>query len=357
MKTLDKQLLTHTRMSTLKQCFRKHYYRFEVGITKSSEAKALRMGSAIHLGLEYWGKGRSVDDAVVAIRNSYADTPEWALDHLDEWFTECETIVALICGYYWYYANDDLVILDTESVFQIPLENPDGGKSLLFDLGGKRDAKARLVDGRIALMEHKSCSEDIAPGSDYWLRLRIDQQISLYYMAGQQDETDKPETVLYSVIRKPSIQRLLATPEEKRKFKKDGTLYANQREEDQTPTEFGERLLADIGERPDFYYQRKEIPRLDADIETFRHELWQTQKTIRQCQLNSHWFRNVSFNTCPYCEFKDLCYNDMYPIGDETPTGFIRLGDVHPELQLQEISDATEPTAASSDTNPDTKTV
>jgi hypothetical protein len=320
-------------MSCFKHCFRKHYYRYELGITKINEARALRMGSAIHDGLEYFCRRKPVEDAITVIRDTYSATPDWAMEHLDEWFTECAAIVALVTGYYWLYSNDDLEILDTEKSFRLPLINPDGRASQLFDHGGKRDARARLPDGRIAIVEHKTCGEDIAPGSDYWTRLRIDQQISGYWVAAEaMGET--PDTVLYDVIRKPTIKRLLATPPDKLKRTKNGKLYANQREVDMTPDEFGLRLLSDIYERPDFYYQRQEIPRLVADIESFRHELWQTQKMIRHCQLNEYWFKNVSAWTCPFCEFKDLCYQSVYPIGDATPAGFVRLENVHPELDF-----------------------
>lgn len=329
----SRQLLTYSRIESFNKCRHQDYYAYEAGIRKTHEAKALRMGSGAHLGLNLRARGKGQDNAVKVIRESYAEVPEWALEFLDDWLTECEIVVALICGYYWVYQNDDIEILDTEKSFRMRLRNPDGNRpSTIFDLAGKRDLRIRLADRRIALMEYKTTGEDISPTADYWSRLRIDQQISLYCLA------ERPDTIIYDVIRKPSISRLLATPEGKRKYRQDGKLYAQQRFKDESPEEFGIRLLADITKRPEFYYARREIPRLDSDIKDFECELWQIQQAIRHCQLNGHWFRHVSQYTCPYCQFKDLCYAGVYPIDDKTPMGFIRLDNVHPELDFEENS-------------------
>jgi hypothetical protein len=55
----------------------------------------------------------------------------------------------------------------------------------------------------------------------------------------------------------------------------------------ETPDEFFERLRADIASRPTFYYAREEIPRLSADLEDCREELWQQQQDIREAQKSA----------------------------------------------------------------------
>jgi len=320
-------------MSEARKCLRAHYYRFEVGITKEIDARALRMGTAIHLGLELRGQGRARDEALEAIRQHYQALPDWALDHLDEWTTECETVVALIAGYYWRYESDDIEIIENEQRFRLPIRNPEtGAVTPCFDFAGKYDKYVRMATGAFAILEHKTCGESIEPDAEYWRRLRIDTQISGYLLGAR--ETGRPaETVLYDVIRKPSIRRMLATPTEKRRYTKAGDLYSKQRDCDETPHEFGWRLLDDISNRPDFYYARREIPRLESDLDDFRAELWQQQRHLRECQKSAHWFRNVTFYTCPYCQFKEICYENQYPLHDETPDGFVKLGNVHPELE------------------------
>ena len=49
---MSKQLLTHSRMESFKRCRRRHYFEYEVGLRKQTDAKALRMGSAGHEGLD-----------------------------------------------------------------------------------------------------------------------------------------------------------------------------------------------------------------------------------------------------------------------------------------------------------------
>src|SRR5690606_32440122 len=132
-------------------------------------------------------------------------------------------------------------------------------------LAGKIDKIVRLPDGRTAIMEHKTTSDSIASDSDYWARLRLDSQISLYVLAARELGYDV-QTVLYDVVRKPRHERYRATPPELRKYKKDGTLYANQRERDETPQEFGQRVYQAMYTEFDSYFARQEIPRLESDL-------------------------------------------------------------------------------------------
>ncbi len=82
-------------------------------------------------------------------------------------------------------------------------------------------------NGSVILVEHKTTSEDIEITSDYWLKLMLDGQISQYYLGAKALGYEVTEC-LYDVIRKPSMRPYSATPEESRKYKKDGTLYETQ---------------------------------------------------------------------------------------------------------------------------------
>ena len=44
------------------------------------------------------------------------------------------------------------------------------------------DGVVHLPDGRLAVLEVKTCLEDISPDSEYWLRLRQDRQSSLHFL-------------------------------------------------------------------------------------------------------------------------------------------------------------------------------
>jgi hypothetical protein len=99
-----------------------------------------------------------------------------------------------------------------------------------------------------------------------------------------------------------------------------------------TAEEFSAKLTEDIGTRPDFYFQRREIARLDSDIDEYQHELWSLQRTIREAQLSGRWFKTVSYSTCPLCPFFALC-SSKYDPSDTLPEGFVKVTDLHPELE------------------------
>lgn len=311
----DAHLLTHSRMSTFKTCAKKHYYAYEIGLRRASVAKPLRMGAAIHLGRDRWNQGDSQEDAIAQAVEGYAVLPDWCNtdDLVAEWMLERQIVAVMLAGYFWRWGKPQRVIA-SEFGFDMQIKNPDTGHNTpIFNLAGKIDGIVTLEDGRLAVAELKTTGESIEPDSDYWKRLRIDQQISAYFLAARAKGHDV-QTVLYDVIRKPSIRP---------------KLVKGVRE---TVEEYGVRLTADIGERPDFYFARQEIPRLESDIEEFRWELWQLQGMIRDCQRLDRWPRNTSacltMGRCPYF---DLCCDGWKP-ENGLPAGFTYVDRVHSEL-------------------------
>jgi len=307
----SRDLLTSTRLSTLRRCPRQHYFRYELGLSRTRTAGALRMGAAFHYGREQYNNGVDAAEAIERATASYQTTPDWA-DPV-AWRVECEVVRQLLTGHFWRYENDDVEILEVERAFEIPLINPHTGRrSRAFMLAGKIDAIARLADGRLAVLEYKTCGEDIGPDSAYWLRLRCDPQISHYVLAARAIGYDVA-TVLYDVTRKPTIRpRNKPRPE--------------------TPEQYGVRLLKDIGVRPDYYFQRREVPSLEDELAAFQLELWQQAKQLLDARRHGRWFRNVQRFTCGTCEFSDLCLNAVRATPGVAPSGFHILANVHPEL-------------------------
>lgn len=106
-----------------------------------------------------------------------------------------------------------------------------------------------------------------------------------------------------------------------------------------TPEQYGERLLEDIGERPDYYYQHREVPRLEDELVLFQAELWQQADLVRKSGNRRYWFGNISKLTCGYCQFADLCLNGITITPDSLAvSGFEYLEEVHPELAEKEAS-------------------
>jgi len=227
----------------------------------------------------------------------------------------------------------------------MPLINPaTGASSRTYVLRGKIDG---LAPGYV--IEHKTTSESVAPDSDYWLRLRVDPQLAMYVLAARWMGRDVGK-VWYNVIKKPTIKPHRATPEDKRKYKKDGTLYANQRTEDETPAEWGDRLAADIASRPEYYYARREIPVLDDQLAEFRADVWGQAKMLTECRRNGYWFRTVGRWSCGYCDYAELCLHSVEVDPAAPPAGFEIVENLHPELSYTQGENyATEDTSATTE--------
>lgn len=348
------QLLTHSRQDAFKSCRKKHWFAYELGIRRDVDAKALRMGTAFHDALEAIGNGRDLSDAVESVESRYREIPD-GFESLD-WGYERETVVRLVCGYVWRWSEMPLEHIATEQSFELPLLNPETGKPTpIFSLAGKIDGIVRLGDGRLAVMEHKLLGDDISQDSDLWRRMRIDHQVSLYVLAARRLGYDV-DTVLYDVARKPTIAptkvpildelgaKIVINPVTGNRVKTERGLWRQTGDKDKgyvlqerpmTPDEWGEKLNNDIAERPEFYFHRGEVPRMDQDLREYEEDLWDIQQTLRDAQKSGRWFRTVNKNTCGFCSYFDLCSNRAFTPDGQLPLGFIRVSDIHPELNRE----------------------
>lgn len=356
-------ILTQSRLRTMRTCLRQAFYRYELGLSRVRTADALRLGTAFHLGMQRLNEGRSIEDTIAEIAAGYSAVPEWA--DAQAWEVERETAAAMIVGHRWRYEQDEFEVVAAELPFAMPLVNPESGRaSRSYTLAGKIDAIIRMPDGRHAVLEYKTCGEDIGPDSDYWPRLNCDPQVSMYVLAARHLGYDTA-TVLYDVSRKPSIaprqipilddsgdkivldangDRVL-TKQGRPRQTGDAALGYVLQTRVETPTEFGDRLMRDMGERPEFYFARREVVRLESDLDDFRHELWQQARHHAECLRHGRWFRNVSQMTCNHCEYSSLCLYGVSVDPDAPPSGFVRLTNVHPELGDANVN-RTEQTSA-----------
>jgi hypothetical protein len=110
-----------------------------------------------------------------------------------------------------------------------------------------------------------------------------------------------------------------------------------------TVDEWGDKLTADICERPDFYFARVEVARLDQDLDEYSQELWWIQRSIRDAQKTGQWFKTVNKQTCSYCPYFSICTGGE-KVGTVPPQGFEFLTDRHPELgrTVEIVSDGSQ---------------
>lgn len=334
----DAHALTHSSESCFKTCPRKFELRYRLGLRPSHDSDALRIGSAFHVGLEEIKRGNGADAAVTAVRIAYADAecPPW-LEPVD-FQVEEETCVALVTGYAKRYANDAIIeYIDVERSFDLPIVNPrTGHPSRTFRSRGKIDAIVRLPDGRLAIMEHKTTSDDISPESDYWRRLLLDSQISRYVLAARA-EGFAVQTTIYDVVRKPQIRPKAVAKADRALATSNGNYFGVQLHEmcpeRETPQMYGARLANDLAERPDHYFARNEIPRLDIDLDAFAWEQWSIAQQIHAADVHGRFYRNTSACTSMYrCEFLDVCRGMTADPSQEIPAGFKRADVLHREL-------------------------
>lgn len=370
---MRRELLTHSRSSSFKECRKKHYFSYELAMRPITDAKALRQGSAFHSGIAALGEGKSVEEACELAGKHYLDMPS----HFDEydWLIERETVLRTVCAYSWRWSTMPLEYVLVETGFQLPLINPATGKATpSFDLAGKIDGIVRLEDGRLAIKESKFLGEDISHDGSLWRRLRRDSQVSIYVIAARRMGHDV-DTVIYDVARKPTIAPtdvpildenglkivLDSTGERVRNTtgKKEFRQTADKEKgyvlqtRPMTVQEWGEKLTADIVERPDYYFCRTELPRLDGDLAETEQELWEIQLAIRDAQKTGHWYRTTNKNTCPFCPYDSICDRKLEP--GEVPEGFEILETKHPELDIERkenVSHSSSAASAASTTSP-----
>lgn len=301
--------LTNSARLAFQKCPRNYKIRYVDAIRRKETSEALSFGTAMHALMEiYWGTLNAANhDEPVDTHKKVEDT----LYGVDDDFKRA-TLRALFNGYVKRYGESDresYECIAAEMRFDAPLMNPETGKlSQTWHLAGKIDALAgNKKTGEITIVEHKTTSMDIDPGSDYWLKLPIDGQISGYYV-GASSLGYEATNCVYDVIRKPTMKPFKATPEDTRKYKKDGTLYAGQHENDETPDEWYERLSADIASRPDFYYRRQDVSRPENDLIDYMEDIWIVGKQIMDSERLNRWPRNPS--SCfiyGHCDYFDVC--------------------------------------------------
>jgi hypothetical protein len=124
----------------------------------------------------------------------------------------------------------------------------------------------------------------------------------------------------------------------------------------ETPDEYCDRVYKDVSARPDYYFVRREIPVLENSVDAFIRQRIVIRDTIEfyrgteqqpivsedemQNALEipdairdpSAWPRNVSSDTCDYCQFKNFCLNNQTVDIQHPPQGF-HVTEFNPELK------------------------
>lgn len=296
--------LTASRLTTARACQRKHWIEYVAGYRPATKSSALRFGTLIHRGLEVWWRdGFNLDAALAAVQ---AEANPYDRARAE----------AMLMGYHCRWESERYEVLGVEVEFRAPLTNPETGRaSRSWRIAGKLDALVRDPrDGLVKVIEHKTASSDISPGSDYWARLRMDGQVSMYF-DGATALGHEPAAVVYDVLAKPGLRPLQVSAK---------------RATEESPEEYRERLVAWIAERPAAAFARGEVVRLEAELAEFRFDIWNTAQQIHRAVRSELAPRNPDScwaygSLCPYLA---VCSGEA-TLDDPR---FVRMESVHPEL-------------------------
>ena len=183
------------------------------------------------------------------------------------------------------------------------------------------------------ICETKTSSEDISPGSDFWRRTALDPQIGIYVL-GARSLGLNVIGCLYDVLGIVLLRPQMSTPVEARKYvKKTGLLYANQRDADESPEEFGKRCLDEIVKNPSRYFQRGEVVRLEAEQAETAMDTWATATTLRESRRLNMYPRNpgACIQWSRTCEYLPICCKEASP---DDPMLYVKVETEHEELEL-----------------------
>jgi hypothetical protein len=296
--------VSHSRMQVLQTCEQLHQYQYVQGYRPTEGIYALEFGSdLVHKPLEAWKlahkDGRPADALPAALA---------AIDGCDA--DELDKIKArvLLCGYdaRWAGAMVDYEVLAVEVPFEIKIGDVTY-VGFIDSIWRQRSTSRNLV------VEHKSVSQktDISAASDYWRRLRMEPQISMYFR-GARALGFEPNACLWDVLVRPDIKLLQATPEASRKYKKTGELYANQRAEDETLPEFQARLTDLICETPTDWYARREVVRLPEELTRFEDDVAALSKRCKEAEEDPFYHAPRNASACfkwggRPCSFLPVC--------------------------------------------------
>jgi hypothetical protein len=196
---------------------------------------------------------------------------------------------------------------------------------------------------RRVLIDHKTTTQDITdPNSPYWRQLVVEGQVN-HYMLMQWMYGEKVDDAVWDVIHKPQISpKKLAKADIRavvslgeyfglRVSEEDKQTFVNGNERE-TVAMYEARLAHDCTrERPDHYFARRSIPRIDAEIIEYARDLWQHSQDILWTRQNDRLPPKNGGACLLYnspCKFLGICSGHDTVESDR----WQRKATVHPEL-------------------------
>lgn len=251
-------------------------------------------------------------------------------------------IWGLLQGYDARWSGVPFTIQAVEALVSSDLWNPTTqAKSRSFRLAGKLDVRAVAPDGRKVIIDHKTCSEDISdPSAPYWRQLIVENQPRHYELLEWLNGR-RADYALWDVVRKPAISPKKLTIADAKSAVATRRYFDHAMSDDdiislgsdgrETLRMYSARLAHDCtAERPEWYFQRRPIALLEADLLEHAEEVWSHGQDILAARRTNRWLKNPG--ACMQyggpCKFLGICSGFDSPESDN----WKRREWAHPEL-------------------------
>lgn len=317
------QKLTTSQVKCFKTC-RKRYFLEYVEMLKPVETpRALEIGTLYHKGLEVLLKSGSIELAISELHKAV----RYDMDPYQDEITYL-TVKQMVLAFNRSSGWRDWHIVSIERPFEV---STGYAKRLL----GKIDGIVKKTEGDNLgnyLIEHKTTSQWGTDGSTYLHNLLWDEQSTNYLYAHSKMLEDGSLTgesvkgVFYVIVEKPTIKPYKATPFDQRKYTKDGALYKNQHETDESPADFECRLaewyLSECRVHTTFVYRTPE------DIKEHIHDYNMVLRDIAACEREGTYYRNPEACKILPCPYRPKCLDNV----PDTDCLFVRKAARNEEL-------------------------
>jgi hypothetical protein len=270
--------LSHNQIRLWRSCKRQYGFAYvQLRVPKKKPAP-LVFGGTWDECLEAWhGAGTAQDKLLRASRVAMHEADPWVKAKL----------LAMLVGYSAMWGDVPSRLVATQVEFKLPIIHPVTGQTHPeCSITGFIDAIVEL-DGRLVVLESKSSGEDVTPGSAFWQRVAVmDPQVSTYLPAARALGYDVRDCV-YDVARKPELRP----------------------KKDETPEQFQDRIVHDMAARPEWYFQRQTLVRLDREEREHALDVWHYADEIVSASRTGRYPRNPD-NCHKFgraCEYAPVC--------------------------------------------------
>jgi hypothetical protein len=317
--------MLHTASSTREWeiCHRRYRYKYIDRCRVAMKGRALNVGTIFHSGMESFAAGASVGQTIADINEEANSNDYWATD---DGQIELPRTRAMIRAYFnkWENHRELWMPVEIERTLGMQLDGD-------AEFSGKIDLLAkRKSDGKLFVWDHKTASDEIANvGTDFWQRLAIDRQVTLYAELAKQLYGERPG-IMWDAVRKPLGRPRMKKKIAKRKSETQTEYEARKAEQMESLEEFEQRLFETMVADRDSYFVRREVHRTSDQSKEAMSALVETVREIENYQGSypkNDGACQSRYGTCPYL---GVC------CGVETLDSerFIQSDVTHPELEL-----------------------